>query len=347
MSQWSCRTFRITDSLAGLALVAGCLAAAPLAAQQRDLSLLYGSWAGSDLTTYEARLDRPFGTVLRHGIALQAVSERRGSSRSFFGVGYELETPRGGTTIAVYGMASGALGVDADTAHQALAALWTVGMGLEWRPLRIVGLEVEERYRVIDRGPHGFWRPGTPRKGFGTTLGLTIGLGGSVHRSDATAVAPPPIPAPATSASSYHARADSVQPPLMILSGRGMDVVETALDVLGSPYQWGGTAENGFDCSGLIQYAYARHGIRLPRTSRDQALAGSPVARVVDSLLPGDILAFAGRAGGSVTHVGLYVGEGKFIHSSSTGVKLSRLDPNDPEGSYWIPKWVGARRLLQ
>ena len=55
----------------------------------------------------------------------------------------------------------------------------------------------------------------------------------------------------------------------------------------------------------------------------------------------------AGRAGGSVTHVGMYVGEGKFIHSSSTGVKLSRLDANDPEGSYWIPKWVGARRLVQ
>jgi cell wall-associated NlpC family hydrolase len=133
----------------------------------------------------------------------------------------------------------------------------------------------------------------------------------------------------------------------MIVSGRGMDVVETALDVLGSPYQWGGTAENGFDCSGLIQYAYARHGIRLPRTSRDQSVAGDAVAMVVDSLLPGDILAFAGRVGGSVTHVGMYVGEGKFIHSSSTGVKLSRLDASDPEGSYWIPKWVGARRLVQ
>jgi cell wall-associated NlpC family hydrolase len=339
---------RITDRVATIALIAGCCAAGPLAAQQRDLGLLYGSWAGSDLTTYEARLDRPLGSVLRHGVALQALSERRGSSRSFFGIGYELETPRGGTPLAVYGMASSALGLDTDTAHQALAALWTVGMGLEWRPLRIFGLGLEERYRVIDRGPHGFWRPGAPRKGFGTTLGITIGLGGSVHRSDATAAASPPIPAAAaTSATTYHPRSDAVQPSLMILSGRGMDVVETALDVLGSPYQWGGTAENGFDCSGLIQYAYARHGIRLPRTSRDQALAGDPVAMVVDSLLPGDILAFAGRAGGSVTHVGMYVGEGKFIHSSSTGVKLSRLDASDPEGSYWIPKWVGARRLLQ
>ena len=338
---------RIIERLVALVPVALGLAAGTLAAQQRDLSLLYGSWAGSDLTTYEARLDRPLGTVLRHGVALQALSERRGASRSFFGIGYELETPRGGSNLAVYGMASGALGMDADTAHQALAALWTVGMGVEWRPLRVVGLELEERYRVIDRGPHGFWRPGAPRKGFGTTLGLTIGLGGVVHRSDATTAARPPIPAAAKSTYTYHPPADSVLPTLMIVSGRGMDVVETALDVLGSPYQWGGTAENGFDCSGLIQYAYARHGIRLPRTSRDQAESGTEVARVVDSLLPGDILAFAGQPGGGVTHVGLYVGEGKFIHSSSTGVRLSRLDPNDPEGSYWIPKWVGARRLLQ
>ncbi|HXJ30383.1 MAG TPA: C40 family peptidase [Gemmatimonadales bacterium] len=342
---------RITERIVVLALVASAAVSGALAAQQRDLSLLYGSWAGTDLTTYEARLDRPLGSMLRHGVALQALSERRGSSRSFFGVGYELETPRGGTTIAVYGMASGALGLDADTAHQALAALWTVGMGLEWRPLRILGVGLEERYRVIDRGPHGFWQPGAPRKGFGTTLGITIGLGSSPHRSVATAATPPSLDATsatsATSATTYHPPSDAVQPSLMILSGRGMDVVETALDVLGSPYQWGGTADNGFDCSGLIQYAYARHGIRLPRTSRDQALAGNPVSMVVDSLLPGDILAFAGRVGGSVTHVGMYVGEGKFIHSSSTGVKLSRLDANDPEGSYWIPKWIGARRLVQ
>jgi cell wall-associated NlpC family hydrolase len=338
---------RIIDRVLALAPMVVGLLAAPLVAQQRDFSLLYGSWASGNLTAYEARIDRPLGSVLRHGVALQALSERRGSSRSFFGIGYELETPRGGSTIAVYGMASAALGMDSDTAHQALAALWTVGMGLEWRPLRIIGLALEERYRVIDRGPHGFWRPGAPRKGFGTTLGLTIGLGGPAHRSDATTAARSPIPAAAASAYTYHPPADSVLPTLMIVSGRGMDVVETALDVLGSPYQWGGTADNGFDCSGLIQYAYARHGIRLPRTSRDQAVAGNAVAMVVDSLLPGDILAFTGRAGGTVTHVGMYVGEGKFIHSSSTGVKLSRLDPSDPEGSYWIPKWVGARRLLQ
>ena len=52
------------------------------------------------------------------------------------------------------------------------------------------------------------------------------------------------------------------------------------------------------------------------------------------------------RPGAGVTHVGMYVGEGKFIHSASGGVKISRLDRSDSEGAYWIPRWVGARRIL-
>ena len=120
-----------------------------------------------------------------------------------------------------------------------------------------------------------------------------------------------------------------------MITGNAADVVHTALDALGTPYQWGGTAANGFDCSGLVQYAYAQHGIRLPRMSRDQATAGSEVPPVVEALQPGDILLFSARAGGGVTHVGMYVGEQKFIHSASTGVKLSRLEVHDPEGAWW------------
>jgi len=131
-----------------------------------------------------------------------------------------------------------------------------------------------------------------------------------------------------------------------LVTGNAADVVRTALDAIGSPYQWGGTAANGFDCSGLIQYAYGQHGVRVPRMSRDQATAGTDVTPVVEALQPGDILLFSARPGGGVTHVGMYVGESKFIHSSSTGVKLSRLDPHDPEGAYWIERWVGARRVM-
>src|SRR5258705_2524530 len=81
--------------------------------------------------------------------------------------------------------------------------------------------------------------------------------------------------------------------------------------------------------------------------SRDQATAGSEVPPVVEALKPGDILLFSARPGGGVTHVGMYVGEQKFIHSSNNGVKLSRLEVHDPEGTCGLTRWVGARRVRE
>jgi cell wall-associated NlpC family hydrolase len=81
--------------------------------------------------------------------------------------------------------------------------------------------------------------------------------------------------------------------------------------------------------------------------SRDQARAGTEVMPVLDALRPGDILLFAAQPGGGVTHVGMYVGEQTFIHSSNTGVKLSRLDALDTGGAWWVTRWVGVRRIVQ
>lgn len=320
--------------IADLIVAGGILAAAPLAAQRREVGLLYGNWSAGRVMSYEARLDRPAWPWLRHGVTLHILTERGLGGRSFYGVGYEVQLLRRDVALGPYGVLGGALGMIDDSARQTAGALWSAGAGLQWRPVPAFALQVEERYRVSDRGPRGFWHAGTRRAGWGTLLGVSISLGRA--RSGARPIdagngtlpgSPPPTP------------------PLMIV-GRAGDVVRTALDVLGSPYQWGGTAENGFDCSGLIQYAYGRFGVRLPRTSRRQARAGRPVQPVLDSLRPGDILTFAAKPGGSITHVGLYVGEGKFIHSSTTGVRLSRLERSDPEGVYWLPRWVGARRIL-
>ena len=327
---------RFLERVLTAALGAACVTPPLLA--QREVGLLYGHWSAGvgGTTTYEARLDRPLGAWLRHGPTLHVLAEEGGAGRGFYGVGYELESHRGGYTLAPYAVLGGALGMASDTAGQGLAALWSVGGGLEWRPFNFFGLTLEERYRVTDRGPHGFWNPGAPRKGWGTLLGVSFSLGRDARQPPRQSAGVEAVPA---------SQPGPPDPPLMIV-GRAGDVVQTALQVIGSPYQWGGTAENGFDCSGLVQYAYARHGIRLPRTSRAQALAGNPVPVDLDSLRAGDILTFAAQRGGSVTHVGMYVGEGKFIHSSSTGVKLSRLDSRDPDGAYWIPRWVGVRRVL-
>lgn len=127
------------------------------------------------------------------------------------------------------------------------------------------------------------------------------------------------------------------------------DVVATALEEMGQPYVWGGTGDGngGFDCSGLIHYAYSRHGVSIPRTSTSQANAGTAIRRDPDGLLPGDILTFTGDRGDAVTHVGLYVGEGRFIHSATGGVRLSRLSEDDPDGRYWLRRWVGVRRVVE
>src|SRR5207245_1163412 len=155
-----------------------------------------------------------------------------------------------------------------------------------------------------------FWRPGDDaRKGVSAAIGISLSSGRASARTGQSGVgAPPDLPPPA--------------PPTTI-TGNAADVVQTALESLGTPYVWGGTADNGFDCSGLVQYAYGQHGVRVPRMSRDQAHTGAEVAPVVDALRPGDILLFSARPGSGVTHVGMYVGELKFIHSSARGVKLS------------------------
>jgi cell wall-associated NlpC family hydrolase len=307
-----------------LALLLACLPAG-LAAQGRDVDVLYGRWYnGNRASTYELRSGHFATQVLVH--------DSLGRRRAFYGAGWEVQVLRRRSTLGPYIIAGVSLGLSTDTSAHALAALWNLGGGVEWRPIAPFALGLEARYRLEDRGPRGFWRPDARSPdGVSLAVGMSVALRGG-GRTSRPATNAPRLPPP--------------EVPLMIAGGAA-DVVRTALDVLGTPYQWGGTAANGFDCSGLIQYAYAQHGIRLPRMSRDQAAAGSEVAPVLEALKPGDILLFAARAGGGVTHVGMYVGEQKFIHSSSVGVKLSRLEVHDPDGAWWLVRWIGARRIRE
>jgi cell wall-associated NlpC family hydrolase len=119
------------------------------------------------------------------------------------------------------------------------------------------------------------------------------------------------------------------------------NVVELALESIGTPYRWGGTDDNGFDCSGLIQFAYGEYGIDLPRVSSQQLQTGAAVDTEPSLLEPGDILGFSQSGDGGASHVGLYVGDERFIHSSSSGVRVSTL--RDP---YWRLRLVAARRVV-
>jgi cell wall-associated NlpC family hydrolase len=113
-------------------------------------------------------------------------------------------------------------------------------------------------------------------------------------------------------------------------------VVGVALGELGQPYVWGGSAPGGFDCSGLVMWAYAQVGVSLPHSSYAQYGYGVPVSR--DQLQPGDLVFFDGLG-----HVGIYIGGGQFVHAPHTGdvVKISSLDE-----SWYSATFVGARRIL-
>ena len=115
-------------------------------------------------------------------------------------------------------------------------------------------------------------------------------------------------------------------------------MVDTALNQLNRPYRYGGHSPRGFDCSGLVYYAHLHNGIAIPRTTRDQHQGATPVA--LRDLSPGDLLFFR-ESRRKPTHVGLYVGDGRFIHASTSeqAVTLSRL--NSP---YWREHLLGAGR---
>ncbi len=113
-------------------------------------------------------------------------------------------------------------------------------------------------------------------------------------------------------------------------------VVAIAMSQLGTPYVWGGAAPGGFDCSGLVMWAYAQVGVSLPHSTYALFAMGVPISR--DELQPGDLVFFDG-----VGHVGIYIGGDQFIHAPHTGdvVKISSLD--DP---WYSAEYVGARRIL-
>jgi cell wall-associated NlpC family hydrolase len=117
-------------------------------------------------------------------------------------------------------------------------------------------------------------------------------------------------------------------------------VVASAASQIGAPYRYGGNRPDGFDCSGLVQFAHQRAGIAVPRTTTAQRRAAMPLER--DHLLPGDLLFFAVDAGKS-RHVGIYEGAGRFIHAPSAGKPVERASLENP---YWKSRWIDSRTFI-
>jgi hypothetical protein len=273
------------------------------------------------------------------GLGLQGsyLHRAQGAAGALAGLSVDLTAFKGGGQgpYLVAGVGAGMGSTTSDDLSDPWGS-WSVGAGYQLLPASFLSFGVETRWRELSLDA---------RDGMEMAAGFSLRFGGRSAGSPRPAATPPSALPPPTTAPS------AAPPP----GGEGRDavrlrnaVVATAKEAMGRPYEWGGTGENGggFDCSGLIQHAYHQHGISLPRVSRDQAKEGRPITRDRSSLRPGDVLTFS-NSGGPVTHVGLYIGEGRFIHSASHGVQVSLLSGDDPYGRWWYTRWVGVRRIVE
>jgi cell wall-associated NlpC family hydrolase len=316
--------------LACLAVPAGATLTAPLTAQGIEGKI--GRFYDDDgWTVYRLGLRRPLvgpiGTTF-HGDYLERVGEGEGA---FAGLGFDVTAFQGGAPgpYVVAGVGAG-MGSPHSRSFSSTWTSWSAGVGYELQPATFLRVGLESRWREmsLDR-----------RHGLELAAGLSFSFGGGGKKS------PEPKATDPRESPARGGEDRSVATPAARVADA---VIATATEVMGRPYEYGGTGEDGggFDCSGLIQYAYSRHGITLPRRSVDQAREGTAVGKSYEALRPGDVLTFSNR-GGPVTHVGLYIGEGKFIHSATRGVQVSVLSGDDPYGRWWYVRWVGVRRIVE
>jgi len=117
-------------------------------------------------------------------------------------------------------------------------------------------------------------------------------------------------------------------------------IIEMGKKYIGVPYKWAGSTPKGFDCSGFVMYVFGAHGITLPHNSRSMYSHGTSVSK--KNLQPGDLVFFYGSNKNVINHVGIYIGNGEFIHaSSSKGITITGL-----ESSYYVNHYYGAKRIL-
>jgi hypothetical protein len=287
-------------------------------------------------TLYRLGFSRPLGSgfgVQLHGDVLR----RAGGIGSLGGLGIDLTGFRSGNggPYLVAGL-SGGLGSESSNRFSTLWGSWSAGAGYDLFPVSFLSIGAEGRWQQLSL---------SGRRGvqLAIGLGLHVGRGSSApqrRRLQDQSAQPSLLPETVTRSPESSGRA--------LPTTLADSIVATATDAMGRPYTFGGTGAGGegFDCSGLIQYAYGKHGIVLPRRSTDQAREGRKIDRQVGLLAPSDILTFSNRGGG-VTHVGLYIGGGRFIHSATRGVQISVLSAEDPYGRWWYKRWVGVRRIVR
>ena len=119
-------------------------------------------------------------------------------------------------------------------------------------------------------------------------------------------------------------------------------IIKVAKSKIGTPYVWGGENNSGFDCSGLVQYSYRKAGINTPRVANDMANTYERIYRAKD-LKPGDLIFFETKEAGRISHTGMYIGNGYFIHASSAykQVTISKLE------GFYAEHFKGGANILK
>jgi hypothetical protein len=263
-----------------------------------------------------------------------------------------------GIGLAPYVFAGAGLAVHNDTSRfynpatydaATVGGGWSYGVGL----LIPIGNTLEAMGEMRQR-PSGFFNTTsnerTTRNEFRVGLSLRLGtaLGGRYRRGSAD---PPAPPRPTR-------RDDGRYDPVRIILGGVSDaegatassasaarIVPTAERYLGTRYRYGGTSPtSGFDCSGFVQYVFARNAVKLPRTSRQQAKVGKPLKRSWRSLSPGDLVMFADE-GAAISHVAIYAGRNRIIHATSSGGGVRYDDLSTQRGQWFVEHLVAARRV--
>lgn len=142
-----------------------------------------------------------------------------------------------------------------------------------------------------------------------------------------------------TACAPWPQRPTAAQPYNTAETRHSAEILRLAVQELGTPYRYGGDTPQGFDCSGLVYYVFRHAGVAVPRTANQQLYASHPVN--LQALRPGDLVFFE-IAGNIQMHVGIYVGNGEFIHAPETGQSVSYAFMDSP---YWKARFIGGGRF--
>ena len=256
--------------------------------------------------------------------------------------------PHSGRSAFLYGFAgmgvqdkSAPSSTTLDPNYQEVRANWSYGLGLSLPlgPFTLTG-EARQRRPFDFEGalPQDLESTREYRLGFSLHFGGGGGSRGyrpSRHRT-------------ASNSSSKQGTVAATTAVTVTMAGSGVSarrVIPTAERYLGTPYKWGGTSPStGFDCSGFVQYVFARHGVKLPRTARQMAQVGTYMPPRFSALSPGDLAMFADD-GSNISHVAIYAGNGRIIHATSSGGEVRYDDLDSRRGQWFEDHLVAARRI--